>query len=124
MNPRPTQEQIGLFPAAPQAARSVEVDAPAAEAIQARDAALGGMLRRFFTGFGQALAAVGAALATWPDRRATYEKLRRLSDRELADIGLTRGDITRVFDPDFRLPAPANTNAAPSAPVQTGWRAA
>lgn len=104
MNPRQTQEQIGLFPAATQA----ETQA--------------GSPRSFFGVLGQALAVIGTTLATWPERRATYEKLRRLTDRELADIGIDRGDITRVFEPDFRLPAPANANATDAAPK--GWRAA
>jgi uncharacterized protein YjiS (DUF1127 family) len=34
-------------------------------------------------------------------RRAVLEELGRLSDRELADIGLTRADLPRVFDPAF-----------------------
>lgn len=106
MNPRQTQEQIGLFPAATQAEAETQAGSP----------------RGFFGVIGQALAVVGTALATWPERRATYEKLRRLSDRELADIGIDRGDITRVFEPDFRLPAPANANATDAAPK--GWRAA
>ena len=115
MNPRTTQEQIGLFPAATpaQAASAAEIDAIVAQAVQTRDAALAASLRRFFGGIGQAVAAIGAALASWPTRRATYEKLRRLNDRELADIGLTRGDVARVFEPDFRMPAaPANANPA------------
>jgi uncharacterized protein YjiS (DUF1127 family) len=115
MNPRHTQEQIGLFPAAPQAPSVAEIDRIVAEATRARDAALAASLRRAFGRLGHALAAIGAALVSWPTRRATYEKLRRLSDRELADIGLTRGDIARVFEPDFALPAaPANANAAPA----------
>lgn len=115
MNPRHTQEQIGLFPATTPAPSAAEIDALVAQAVRARDAALAASLRRVFGGLGRALAVVGTTLATWPTRRATYEKLRRLSDRELADIGLTRGDIARVFEPDFRLPAaPANANAAPA----------
>lgn len=114
MNPRTTQEQIGLFPASTaQTASAVEIDAIVAQAVRARDAAFAASLRRVFSGIGQALGAVGAALASWPTRRATYEKLRRLNDRELADIGLTRGDVARVFEPDFRMPAvPANANPA------------
>jgi uncharacterized protein YjiS (DUF1127 family) len=34
-------------------------------------------------------------------RRAALEALGNLSDRELADIGLTRADLPRVFDPAF-----------------------
>lgn len=41
------------------------------------------------------------AVADWPRRRAVLAELSMLSDRELADIGLVRGDLRRVFDPAF-----------------------
>ena len=34
-----------------------------------------------------------ASVASWANRRATRTALHALSDRELEDIGLTRGDI-------------------------------
>ena len=34
-------------------------------------------------------------------RQAVINELSSLSDRELADIGLNRYDISRVFDPEF-----------------------
>lgn len=40
------------------------------------------------------------ALAT-PRRRRTVAELSSLTDRELADIGLTRGDVSIVFTPGF-----------------------
>lgn len=40
----------------------------------------------------------GAALAAWNDARATRNALAKLSDRELDDIGLSRGDIDRIGD--------------------------
>ena len=114
MNPRQTQEQIGLFSTLPTPTRA-GIDAIRIQAMQARDAALAGMLRRGIAALGQALASVGSALLTWPQRRAAYENLRRLNDRELADIGLTRGEAARVFEPDFTIPArPANANQAPA----------
>lgn len=36
-----------------------------------------------------------------PRRHAVLGRLVSLSDRELAAKGLTRGDLTRVFDADF-----------------------
>ena len=46
-----------------------------------------------------------ARLAGWigemPRRRAVLSELSALSDHELADIGLARGDLARVFDPEF-----------------------
>lgn len=40
-------------------------------------------------------------LAQLPRRRAVLAELGRLSDRDLADIGLSRSDLPRVFDPAF-----------------------
>ncbi|HMM09411.1 Uncharacterized conserved protein YjiS, DUF1127 family [Paracoccus solventivorans] len=39
---------------------------------------------------------IAATLRYWADVRATRNELNRLTDRELRDIGLTRGDIERV----------------------------
>ena len=36
-----------------------------------------------------------------PRRRAVLDELSMLSDHELADIGLSRVDLGRVFDPSF-----------------------
>jgi uncharacterized protein YjiS (DUF1127 family) len=105
MDPRRTQEQIGLFQIATPDSRSREIDAIRAAAMRARDEAIAAGLRRLFAGLGRGLAAIGTALVSWPERRQTYENLRGLTDRELADIGLARGDISRVFEPGFRLPA-------------------
>jgi uncharacterized protein YjiS (DUF1127 family) len=49
-------------------------------------------------------ARLGAALrwvAEFPKRQAVMDELSMLSDHELADIGLTRGELRRVFDPAF-----------------------
>jgi len=35
-------------------------------------------------------------IATWNDMRETRKALSRLTDRELEDIGLCRGDIDRI----------------------------
>lgn len=37
-----------------------------------------------------------AAIAAWNDARQTRNELGKLTDRELDDIGLNRGDIDRV----------------------------
>ncbi len=50
-----------------------------------RPASRGGLLNGFL-----------AALIAWNDARQTRSALERLSDHELADIGLTRGDIDAV----------------------------
>lgn len=47
-------------------------------------------------GLGQVFVRVTAMVAAWNDARITRRELYRLTDRELTDIGLTRGDIERV----------------------------
>lgn len=46
-----------------------------------------------------------ARAASWlrqhSERRAVIEELSQLNDRELADIGLSRGDVPHVFDRAF-----------------------
>ncbi|KGJ04495.1 protein of unknown function [Paracoccus halophilus] len=39
---------------------------------------------------------IWAALSAWNDARVTKNALNRLTDRELDDIGLCRGDIERI----------------------------
>ena len=38
------------------------------------------------------------SLLTWNNRRVTRNELHRLSDRELEDIGLTRGEIDTAVE--------------------------
>jgi uncharacterized protein YjiS (DUF1127 family) len=52
-------------------------------------------------GVRQWLSMTVAALAEWRRRRATLREMDMLTDRELSDIGLTRSDLPRVFDPAF-----------------------
>ncbi len=47
------------------------------------------------------LAGAAQWLAEQPRRRAVINELATLSDHELADIGLARGDLNRVFDRGF-----------------------
>ena len=39
--------------------------------------------------------------AAWFYRRRVIEEMALMTDRELADIGLSRSDLSRVFDPHF-----------------------
>ncbi|WP_050528482.1 DUF1127 domain-containing protein [Pseudorhodobacter aquimaris] len=39
---------------------------------------------------------IGANVTAWNDARVTRNSLNKLSDRELNDIGLTRGEIANV----------------------------
>jgi uncharacterized protein YjiS (DUF1127 family) len=49
-------------------------------------------------GLGRWLADRAAALVAWPKEQAVIHELQTMTDRELADIGLARGDILHVFD--------------------------
>lgn len=49
------------------------------------------------TGFARAI----AWLLDLPRRRAVLSELSALSDHELSDIGLSRTELSRVFDPEF-----------------------
>jgi len=49
-----------------------------------------------FGRIGAALNTVIATFVTWNDARVTRNALAKLSDRELEDIGLVRGDIDDV----------------------------
>ena len=47
------------------------------------------------------LATALAFVASLPRRQRQLSELNTFSDRELADIGLNRSDITRIHDPEF-----------------------
>lgn len=51
---------------------------------------------RAAAGRGSVFARVTATVAAWNDARTTRRELNRLTDRELSDIGLTRGDIEPI----------------------------
>jgi len=65
-------------------------------AEDARDALRLAAGRAFEGTLAQGLARVADAVLGWPARAEARAELNRLTDRELADIGLTRGDIPRV----------------------------
>jgi len=39
--------------------------------------------------------------AEWHRRRTIMQEMAMMTDRELSDIGLSRSDLSRVFDPTF-----------------------
>lgn len=47
---------------------------------------------------GSIFANLSSAFRVWNDKRVTRSELEMLSDRELADIGLTRGGIERLVE--------------------------
>lgn len=50
------------------------------------------------SGFADTLRKAGRAMSTWQKRRLAIRELYALSDRQLADIGLIRGEIPAVVD--------------------------
>lgn len=54
------------------------------------------LLRGTDTGLGRTFRTAIEALHAWNDARVTRKELSRLTDRELDDIGLARGDIKRI----------------------------
>ena len=52
-------------------------------------------------GVGYWLGRAVAALSEWRQRQVVMHEMDMMTDHELADIGLTRSDVARVFDPAF-----------------------
>ncbi len=65
--------------------------------VAAAQPARRGLLRQI----GEGLSYLAQSVKAWASREATLAELALMSDRELADIGLSRGDLPRVFDPAF-----------------------
>jgi uncharacterized protein YjiS (DUF1127 family) len=49
-------------------------------------------------GFASWIATRVAAYRTWRDNSRLLAELGSMSDRDLLDVGLTRGDLRRIFD--------------------------
>lgn len=56
---------------------------------------------RSFGAVGRFFARIAADVREYGRRQRVVSELSRLSDRELADVGLTRADIGQVFTPEF-----------------------
>ena len=94
-------------------ARAATIEAIHREAAAARATARARAFGQVFAMIGAGIGAVLSAIVTWPTKRDTYKALEQLSDKQLADIGLARGEISRVFEPGFALQA-ANDGALPA----------
>jgi len=57
--------------------------------------------RGLFRQIGDGLAFVAQGIKSWANRQSTLAEMETMSDRELSDIGLSRGDLPRVFDANF-----------------------
>ena len=80
-------------------ARAATIEAIHQEVAAARATARSRAFGHAFKVIGAGIGAVLTAIATWPTRRDAYKALDQLSDTQLADIGLARGEISRVFEP-------------------------
>ncbi len=78
------KDQVSFATQAPMSARTADVLAPIQDGV-----------------FAKTMSRVGAWFNEALRRRAVTNELAMLSDHELADIGLSRGDIPRVFDRAF-----------------------
>jgi uncharacterized protein YjiS (DUF1127 family) len=90
--------------------RQAEVEAVRLAAIAVRDDAIAAAMRRAGHAVLDTAGALVRSVLTFPGRVQTYKELRRLTDRELRDIGMTRLDIPRVFEPAL-APHAANDGA-------------
>jgi uncharacterized protein YjiS (DUF1127 family) len=61
-------------------------------------------------GAGGWLGKLVTAVAEWHQRQAVLREMQTMSDRELSDIGLSRADLARVFDPSFAADYSRNRN--------------
>ena len=66
--------------------------------LQAPSAALQGMPKK---GLAAWLSRRVAAFVAWRRNNEAALELSAMSDRELSDIGISRSDLSRVFDPAF-----------------------
>ncbi|WP_424813339.1 DUF1127 domain-containing protein [Roseococcus sp. YIM B11640] len=97
-----TAEAALLMPFASRpSSKADEIAAIIAEARRARDAAFAERLRGF-------VRSIRNGLAAMMDRRRTIDALNSLSDRELADIGISRSGIPAAA---AAVPSAANDHA-------------
>ena len=93
MNAPLAKEQIALLMSDSLTYRTMPVQGTDGTVADARPSALAKLARR--------AAQAVSMLVNLPRRRAVLDELSMLSDRELADIGLTRAELSNVFDPQF-----------------------
>jgi uncharacterized protein YjiS (DUF1127 family) len=118
MDARITKEETALLLNLAPSRTAREVEAIRLAAIRARDEAIGRALAGAVTALWRGLRAAVLFIVRYPERRAAFDQLNAMSDRELADIGLERADLARVFDEDFALDRSARRReAVAAAPV-------
>ena len=93
MNAPLAKEQIALLMSG-----SLTLQTPA---LQGTDGTIAEPRPSAFDVFAAKCRTVWASLMDLPRRRAVLDELSMLSDRELADVGLNRAELSEVFRPDF-----------------------
>lgn len=104
MDARITKEETAILLSLGMRPRTQAVDEIRMAALRARDEAIGNAVKNTFRNVFRGLGAALAFVASYPERSRTLHQLAGLTDRELADIGLERSDLGRVFDADFTVP--------------------
>jgi uncharacterized protein YjiS (DUF1127 family) len=118
MDARITKEETALLLNLNPSRHAQQVEEIRLAALRARDEAIGRAIRGAVAKVFRALRSAAIFIATFPQRRAVFAQLNALSDRELADIGLTRGDLVHVFDEDFVRAREAAAKAASLPPAR------
>jgi len=123
MDARTPKEEMAFLLTLSPSRRAMEIEEIRLAAIRARDEAIGRAIASAARWVWNAARRAVSFLVTYPRRRALYDQLNAMTDRELRDIGLTRGDLARVLDADVVGPKvggatgmttspPANSNVA------------
>jgi uncharacterized protein YjiS (DUF1127 family) len=86
MSARITKAEVAFLMPPPRSPTAEKIDALREAAARAQAAALKASVHGFFNWLGE-------KLLGWPARARAIAELRGLSDRDLADLGLTRGEI-------------------------------
>lgn len=90
MDARMTKAEAALLLPSPATPVADRIEAVRLAAAAARDAAITSWLGRFFH-------RIIDRVVEWQHKQIAMRELYALSDRELADIGLTRGDLPRIL---------------------------
>jgi len=97
MSTRIFSEKIAQFYTAVSAPSMVDAVTLRQAAVRARDEAIINGVKRAAKAAYRFVRDLLAAVAAYPRRRTAFDALWRLSDRELADIGLNRADLPLIL---------------------------